>query len=391
MSSSVFDTPSSPTFASPQPQHDCSCPNSASSLPIIHDITSLALLPTELQTLVHDYLIADTCPAHTIALARLSKHHYATLIPRLYKRIVVTDEAIDRGLYEGLQAEFDQVETGAGEERLLSKWDLLGTCESLVFASLYAMDATDDACRERYERYQSRAVWNGLRGLFDGVTHRGYEADAIVDYCQQVDDDRLHMDEGVSRSAKARYPALYTDNLSHACFHLPYPLHSALSDAISDFYEIFPAFTSPARMRFVTRFHNCQSDRPMTGVEWTVRNGHTMIVDMLPTEIEQGGEAEVEVLVCNIVDCCLRVLFRDSDNGSVPQGMIFTNFGTTLSPDGTIRYLSPHVKQTVLEKAQSVVRQKVREELEEVSAVNVAVADKIYVRGYEACEFCSDL
>ncbi|ODO09545.1 hypothetical protein I350_03148 [Cryptococcus amylolentus CBS 6273] len=314
----------------------CSCPNADLPLPI-YDITSLSLLPAELRNTVFDFLTVDTCPTHTIALARLSRHHYATLIPRLYKRIVVTDEAIDRGLYESLQNGFDRAEIGTGDESLVSKRDLLGTCESLNFASLNAMDATGDACRKGFERHHSGVVRNRLRGLFDGVTHPGYEADALVDYCQLEDDDRLPMDEGVSRygnrSSNARYPALSTENISHVCFRLPYPLHSALSHKISDFYESFPALGSDARKSLVTRFHNCQSDRPMTGVEWTERTGHTMIVDMLPAEIEEGGEVKVEVLFHNIVECCRRIICNARfDQRYVPPEIIFTNFGTTPLP-----------------------------------------------------------
>ncbi|ODO06055.1 hypothetical protein L198_01284 [Cryptococcus wingfieldii CBS 7118] len=390
-----MSSPSSPDSSQSHPK-TCFCPNADLSLPI-YDITSLCLLPAELRNLVFNFLTADTCPTHTIALARLSKHHYATLIPRLYRRLVVTDEALDQGLFEGLLAGFDEDEWEGGEERLLSKRDLLGTCESLNFASIYAMDATGDACRKAFERKQAQSdvLCNGLRGLFDGVTHLGYEAECIVEYCQLEDNDRLPMDEGASRygirSSKAQHPALY--NLSHVCFRLPYPLHSALSDDISDFYEIFPAFGSHARKSFVTRFHNCQSDRPMTGVEWTVRTGHTMIVDMLPTEIEEGGKVEVEVLSHNMVECCRRIICSARfDRRYGPPEIIFTNLGTTLSPDGTVRHLSPDVKQTVLDETQTVVRQRVREILSEDGLSEFAVvADKIYVRGYEACKMCPEV
>ncbi|ODN77423.1 hypothetical protein L202_04603 [Cryptococcus amylolentus CBS 6039] len=108
-------SPSTPDSSQSDPK-PCSCPNANLSLPI-YDITSLSLLPAELRNLVFDFLTADTCPTHTIALARLSKHHYANLIPRLYKCIVVTDEAIDLGFRDWSWG-------GASTEQEETSWDL---------------------------------------------------------------------------------------------------------------------------------------------------------------------------------------------------------------------------------------------------------------------------
>ncbi|ODO06029.1 hypothetical protein L198_01257 [Cryptococcus wingfieldii CBS 7118] len=152
--------------------HSKFCSPRATAPTIPYDISSLDPLPIEIQNVVYDKLLAD--PNLTFTLASLSKSHYTTLIPRLYERVEVTEQAVERGLFEDLLTGADRLEA-RGEGCLPSKRDLLENCKSLVVASLPAFDAITDAIQAwkalLAERRETGTVPDELDGIFNGVTH----------------------------------------------------------------------------------------------------------------------------------------------------------------------------------------------------------------------------
>ncbi|ODN81079.1 hypothetical protein L202_03174 [Cryptococcus amylolentus CBS 6039] len=109
--------------------------------PHLYDISSLSILPIELRDIVFDFMAAIPCPSNTYTIVRLSKKHFHEFIHLLYKHIRVSDEAILRGLFNGLLD--DGVDHTKGS--LYHKRDLLGRCSSMLIASLYAWEAVKEA------------------------------------------------------------------------------------------------------------------------------------------------------------------------------------------------------------------------------------------------------
>ncbi|ODN83731.1 hypothetical protein L202_01823 [Cryptococcus amylolentus CBS 6039] len=365
-------------------------PNAHTSPPIsAPDITSLSPLPAELQTLIYDFLISDHSPAHTITLSQLSKSCYAAFAPRLYKRIVVTDEAIERGLYRDAPARAGNsrkthsktrssklVAVGEGGS-LPSKHELLRNCESLIITSLSAMYATAALAHEWEERSPT--------GLFNGVTHIALEPDCMEAYCEQ----------GFLGPNNIRMP-WPLENLSTACFRHPFPCPIEFEDYAMFFYSSCPDFGRQTSENHgdVTRFQNWQFGRGAPPPD-CILSRDTIFIDMLPVELEDDEENSdvFSSQVGEITEYCFGCLmeWRDLEAGRPERHwikLIFTNFNTTISPDGTIHYLSPDDKEAILDRAQSVIRRHLRMMLVEEAPECVGMANRIHIRGYEECEFC---
>ncbi|OXG98903.1 hypothetical protein C370_07457 [Cryptococcus neoformans A1-35-8] len=250
--------------------------------------TTPPLFPAEVEHVIYDSFLSfdPSCTlARTLTLAKLSKSHYASFIPRLYKRIVVSDEAIERGLFEGLSvrpAGGTEVVRGEGGP-LGSKRDLLEHCESLVFATLAARDATAEVVElgmMTAERYKAGGLPD-TPGIFNNVAHIAFESECLKRYAI----DKLNL-----LFPRLAATAIYRDpwplkNLSHVCFRLPYPsLPSEYEHYLESLYDLASFFGQGVSdtVGNVTRFqnHDMAEDR-YSSINY-VNCGKTMIVDMLP-------------------------------------------------------------------------------------------------------------
>ncbi|ODO11207.1 hypothetical protein I350_01811 [Cryptococcus amylolentus CBS 6273] len=354
----------------------------------------LPLLPTEVQYLIFksflsfdpSFMLARTLLARTLTLAKLSKSHYASFIPRLYKRIVVSDEAIERGLFEGLSvrpAGGTEVVRGEGGP-LGSKRDLLEHCESLVFATLAARDATAEVVE----------LWNGM------MTAERYKAGGLPDPPRHLQQHKLNL-----LFPRLAATAIYRDpwplkNLSHVCFRLPYPsLPSEYEHYLESLYDLASFFGQGVSdtVGNVTRFqnHDMAEDR-YSSINY-VNCGKTMIVDMLPLahpedrDDAEGCDRHVEL----IYSYCKKSFSIWKEFGKefpedLPKALIFTNFGTTVSRNGDYHYISPNKKKAILRKAQKDIKTR----LQPIAAsenLDTGVVDKIFIRGHEECKFCGDV
>ncbi|TYJ52521.1 hypothetical protein B9479_006881 [Cryptococcus floricola] len=364
----------------------------------------LPLLPAEVQYLIYDdFLSSDPSLtlAHTLTLAKLSKSHYASFIPRLYKRIVVSDKALERGLYEGVSAQRAGTEIVRGEGGPLgSKRDLLEHCESLVIATLAARDATAEAAR----------LWNGLMtaerydagglpdtpGIFNNVAHLAFGPDCLKEYCHY----ELSLMFRQRVAEKQRYSWLLK-NLSHICFRQSYPsLPEEYDHFLKTFHGLAPFFTPGVldTVGSVIRFQNY--DMPgesVASVAYVGGPSNTIVVDMLPLQ-RLGGRGGVKgygQLVELIYLYCENAFvvwggFEKDFPGELPTALIFTNFGTTVSRDGSIHYISPNKKRAILQKAQDDIRRRLQP-IAASESLDTGVVDKIFIRGYEECEFCGNV
>ncbi|TYJ56151.1 hypothetical protein B9479_003137 [Cryptococcus floricola] len=363
---------------------------------IPYDISSLDPLPIEIHNAVYAKLLADPDPNLTITLASLSKSHYTTLIPRLYERVEVTDQVVARGLFEGLLAGAEHLEA-PGEGRLPTKRDLLENCKSLVVASLPAFDATTDAIKAWKalvaERRETGTVPEELDGIFNGVTHLAWGPDLIDAMCL----DDTEMDEnGVNLGARHFRRCLLFKNVNNVCLRLPYPLPKAARDMMMSVIPNYVQFGQEAANNFI-RYHNCKSDPHMRSVEYPI-SGKKACVDLMPAEFEEGlkplRDQTLEIISYCAVDMKDWTNIDSDDHepwARNPMDIVFTNIGTTISPDGTLAHLPPAFKQTVLEKLQGHVRQEVRAKLLASAPGQVWAADRIHLRGYEECEFCPEV
>ncbi|ODO09539.1 hypothetical protein I350_03142 [Cryptococcus amylolentus CBS 6273] len=149
--------------------------------PHLYDISSLSILPIELRDIVFDFLAAIPCPSNTYTIVRLSKKHYHDFIHLLYKHIRVSDEAILRGLFNGLLD--DGVDHTKGS--LYHKRDLLGRCSSMLIASLYAWEVVKEAIQAWAMAVKNRpqetegSVQQRLDGPFNRVFHMAFGPDCI--------------------------------------------------------------------------------------------------------------------------------------------------------------------------------------------------------------------
>ncbi|ODO11201.1 hypothetical protein I350_01805 [Cryptococcus amylolentus CBS 6273] len=369
------------------------------------DITSLSPLPAELQTLIYDFLISDHSPAHTITLSQLSKSCYAAFAPRLYKRIVVTDEAIERGLYRDAPARAGNsrkthsktrssklVAVGGGGP-LPSKHELLRNCESLIITSLSAMHATAALAHEPEERtsldefYLFGATPYVSTGRFSGVTHIAFEPDCIGAYCEP----RIPGKSGPN--VKMPWPL---ENLSTVCFRHPFPSPTRFEEYVTFFYSESPDFGSQTVENHgdVTRFQNWKFGRGAPPPD-CILSRDTIFIDMLPVELKDDEENSdvFSSQVAEIIEYCWWCLmeWKTLEEGDPERHwikLIFTNFNTTISPDGTIHYLPPDDEEAILDRAQSEIRRQLRMKSEANAPEFVGMADRIHIRGYEECEFC---
>ncbi|TYJ56166.1 hypothetical protein B9479_003152 [Cryptococcus floricola] len=332
-------------------------PNNFSLVPV-YDITSLSLLPAELQNIVFSFLTADPCPNITFALARLSKSHYSDIIPRLYKCLVVTDDIVSRGVFEGLLAEANLPEPQAEERRLPSKRDLLEGCQSLVITSLSAMKALKGTIASwnmaiHQRRQQEGVVPDRLEGLFNKVVHLAFESRCIETICRE--DETRDGDEH----------AWPLKNLSHVCYRLPHPMPEEMTDTIKTFQRYCPHFR-------VLRIHNCKSgDYIVPGLGHGL-GGDMVFYDMLPLEVGEGANDDMHSMLArqvdSIVDYCADhiVLWWTWNETDVPgvlkvgrPEIIITNLRTITSSDGAVvsSFSSPDTKQ-FLEDVQKEVRRR---------------------------------
>ncbi|TYJ56154.1 hypothetical protein B9479_003140 [Cryptococcus floricola] len=366
---------------------------------IPYDISSLDPLPIEIQNDVYDKLLAD--PDLTFTLASLSKSHYTTLIPRLYERVEVTDRVVQRGLFEGLLTGADHLEA-PGEGRLPTKRDLLESCKSLVVASLPAFDATTDAIKAWKalvaERRETGTVPDELDGIFNGVTHLAWGPDLIDAMCL----DDTEMDEnGVNLGERYQRRCLSFKNVCNVCLRLPYPLSEAPYGGMMTMIPNYIDFGGDVdKDKEFIRYHNCKSDPDMGSVSYPM-GGSKACVDLMPAEFEEGIKPLMSQ-ARDIISYCAWDMQQwtnfDSDVHDAeeacarnPMDIIFTNIGTTISPDGTVAHLPPALKQAALEKLQSIVRNAVRAKLLASEPSKVWAADRIHLRGHVACEFCPEV
>ncbi|TYJ52522.1 hypothetical protein B9479_006882 [Cryptococcus floricola] len=359
----------------------------------------LPLLPAEVQDLIYDdFLSSDPSLtlARTLTLAKLSKSHYALFIPRLYKRIVVSDKALERGLYEGVSARRAGTEVVRGEGGPLgSKRDLLEHCESLVIPTLAARDATAEAAR----------LWNGLMtaerydagglpdtpGIFNNVAHIAFEPECLKEYCQYED---LMSRQPV---AEIQRHSRLLKNLSHICFRQSYPSLQRWYDRYLEMFHGLAPFSAPGvldTVGSVTRFQNYDmSGDSVASAEYVDRPPNTIIVDMLPLKHPgvKGYRRHVELIYSYCMDSfSVWGKFEKKFPGELPTALIFTNFGTTVSRYGDIHYISPKKKRAILQKAQDDIRRRLQP-IAASESLDTGVVDKIFIRGYEECEFCGNV
>ncbi|ODN83742.1 hypothetical protein L202_01834 [Cryptococcus amylolentus CBS 6039] len=366
--------------------------------------TTPPLFPAEVEHVIYDSFLSfdPSCTlARTLTLAKLSKSHHKSFIPPLYKRIVVSDKAIERGLFEGLSArpasgtEVVRAEGGP----LGSKRDLLEHCESLVFATLAARDATAEVVElwngvMTAERYEAGGLPD-TPGIFNNVAHIAFESDCLEQYAI----GKLDLLFRQQAPAIKRHP-WPLKNLSHICFRLPYPsLPSEYEQYLESLYHLASYFAPGVNdtVGNVTRFQNHDmSEDSISSINY-VNWGETMIVDMLPLEHSEdsGGVEGYGRHVELIYTYCKKSFWIWGQFGKkcpedLPKALILTNFGTTVSRDGNFHYISPNKQKAILQKAQKDIRTR----LQSVAAsenLDTGVVDKIFIRGHEECEFCGDV
>ncbi|TYJ56140.1 hypothetical protein B9479_003126 [Cryptococcus floricola] len=379
--------------------HSKLSPPRATAPTIPYDISSLDPLPIDIQNVIYDKLLAD--PDLIFTLASLSKSHYTTLIPRLYERVEVTDRVVARGLFEGLLTGANHLEAPR-EGCLPTKRDLLENCRSLVVASLPAFDATTDAINAWEElvaeRRETCTLCDEYDGIFHGVTHLAWGPDLINAMCLDEIEMEHEMDEnGVHLGERHYRRCLSFRHVNNVCLRLPYPLPKATRDRMMPVIPNYVQFWDAVANNFI-RYHNCKSDPHMRSLAYPIR-GSKACVDLMPAEFAEGVQPP---MIRDIISYCAEDMeywtnFESDDHelheawGRNPMDIIFTNIGTTISPDGTLAPLPPDLKQTVFEKLQRHVRHEVRAKLMVSAPRQVWAADRIHLRGYEECEFCPEV
>ncbi|ODO06058.1 hypothetical protein L198_01287 [Cryptococcus wingfieldii CBS 7118] len=364
-----------------EPYKPCACANANISLPI-YGITSLSPLPAEIRNLVHSFLIAAPCKAHALIFTRLSRDHYTTIIHRLYLQIVATDQAVDAGLYKSFSNVDNQSHQSDEHRTLPSKKELLDGCESLVFTSLYAWTQTTGMLKRRF-------IPMHHEDMFRSLNHVAFAPGFVEEICRR---------EAPPFNRCITPTALWY--ISDACIQLPESFSEDLAMNLGKVSSYLLEFGIGicGTTETVLHFHNCQPTKlAMANERVTSFVYDVMSIDIPPTRIENAVNIAARQ-IDEIVEYCVKsVTDWDEMNTqfsiygpSVPFGkeIVFTNFGTVITPAGLVFVISPSIAQSVIERVESEVRRRVRLFLESELPAGCGLEAHFHVRGYDECRFC---
>ncbi|ODO09542.1 hypothetical protein I350_03145 [Cryptococcus amylolentus CBS 6273] len=384
-----------------EPYNFCVCANANISLPIYDIITSLSPLPAEIRNLVYSFLIAAPCKAHALIFSRLSRDHYDNIVLRLYQQIVVTDKAVDAGLYKSYSNVDNQSHQSNEHRTLPSKKELLDCCESLVFTSIYAWAQT-------IGMFDMRGTTPVMSPMFRNLNHVAFASGFVEEICRR---EALPLDRYITPKA------LWY--ISDACIHLPKSFSEDLAidlGNVSSYLMDFGIGTNDTT-ETVLRLHNCQPTKLAMADERLAFAHDVVYIHMPPTRIENAVDIAARQVdeiveywiatsvnraarqVDEIVEYCVKSVTEwdamktrfiiHGPPEPFGKAVVFTNFGTVITPAGLVFVISPSIAQSIIDRAEREVRRRVRLFLESELSAGCGLEANFHVRGYEECRFCS--